>query len=76
MFCNMHRVFFKDNPPKMCTFFFPGKFSILGNYAKNILPYVENAPIDIKLTLSRRIFEQNPKQFRFLNAFLNNKKWA
>jgi hypothetical protein len=95
----MHSVFFKDNPPKMCTFFFPvpelidrvfvktspkrsysvienerfglvfaktgsiisgtGQFSIFGNYAKNILPYVENATIDIKLTLSRRIFNQN-----------------
>jgi hypothetical protein len=38
--------------------------NVLGEYAKNILPYMEITPIDIKLSLSRRIFEQNRKTFR------------
>jgi hypothetical protein len=35
-----------------------------GEYAKSILPYMENTPIDIKLSLSRRIFDQNQNNFR------------
>ena len=43
-----------------------GQFKYLnvsGEYAKIILPYMENTPIDIKLRLSRRISAQNQKKF-------------
>jgi hypothetical protein len=38
--------------------------NVSGEYAKNILPYMENTPIGIKLSLSLRIFDQNQKYFR------------
>jgi hypothetical protein len=31
-------------------------------YTKSILPYMKNAPIDIKLSLSQRIFDKNNKK--------------
>ncbi len=31
-------------------------------YAKSILPYIENTPIDIKLGIYRRIFDSNQKK--------------
>ncbi len=31
-------------------------------YARSILPYVENTPIDIKFSLCRQIFDQNKKK--------------
>ncbi len=37
--------------------------NVFGEYAKGILPYMENTPIDIKVSLSRRIFNQIPKKF-------------
>ncbi len=41
--------------------------NVLGEYAKNILQYMGNTPIDIKLSLSRRIFDQNQNKFQILN---------
>jgi hypothetical protein len=37
--------------------------NIFGEYAKRILPYMENTPIDIKVSLSRPIFDQTPEEF-------------
>jgi hypothetical protein len=34
--------------------------SVEGEYAMSILSYIENTPIDIKSSLSRRIFIRNP----------------
>jgi hypothetical protein len=35
--------------------------NVLGEYAKNIFPHIENTPVNIKLSLSRRILDQNEK---------------
>jgi hypothetical protein len=35
---------------------------VLGENANNILPCIENTPIDLKLSLSRQIFDQNKKK--------------
>jgi hypothetical protein len=36
--------------------------NVLGEYGKNILPYTEHTPVNIKLSLSRRIFNQYEKK--------------
>ncbi len=45
--------------------------NLWGESAKNSLPYKEITPIDIKQSLSRRIFDQNQKNFRSLITFLD-----
>jgi hypothetical protein len=40
-----------------------------GEYAKSIFPYMENTPIDITESLSRRIFDQIPKKLGFKSLY-------
>ncbi len=42
----------------------------------NILPYMENTPVHIKLSLSRLIFDQNKINFRSYITFLKMVQWA
>ncbi len=48
--------------------FYPEKSSrikninLLGEYAKNIMPYMANTPVDIKLSLSWQTFHRNQKK--------------
>jgi hypothetical protein len=51
VFCRVRRISLKN-------------IIVFGEYAKNILPYMENTSIDIKLSLSRRLFDKNLKNFR------------
>jgi hypothetical protein len=37
--------------------------NVFGEYAKSILPYMENTLIDIKVSLSRRISTKSQKKF-------------
>jgi hypothetical protein len=40
------------------------------------LPYMDNTPIDIKLSLSQRIFEKNPKNFGNYITSVDMIEWA
>ncbi len=52
------------------------QINILGEYAKNILLYIEITQTDIKLGLTRRIFDQNQINFRSEIIFLYMIEWA
>jgi hypothetical protein len=47
-----------------CTWRIRQKYSVLGEYAKSILPYSPNTPKDIELSISQRIVDQREKNFK------------
>jgi hypothetical protein len=52
------------------------KINVFEECAKSILSYIENTPIEIKLSLSRQNFAQNQQNFRSKITSPNMMEWS